>query len=105
MRPKLKLPHTVMFSTEQLLIKGYLKKEIVEAYFPADPYSVDRQFAWAVYLVCQPDDAEQYYQKALDSTYTKRKSDIDDKDQVTVHDNWIEKLLLHEVPRKSIHFC
>ena len=31
--------------------------------------------------------------------------DIDDKDQVTVHDNWIEKLLLHEVPRKSIHFC
>lgn len=55
---QLKLPHSQIFSTEYLLKNGYVKQEVVKSCFPDNPFTVDRQFAWAVYLAKQPDDAE-----------------------------------------------
>ena len=63
-----KLPHTIPFSAEHLLSQGYIKEEVVAEYFPTDPYIVDRQFAWAVYMSRQSEDAKAYFHMALDAT-------------------------------------
>jgi hypothetical protein len=68
-------------------------EQTIKLYFPNEPESVDRAFAWAVYETLMPESAERHFQTTLDDKHGGRKAE--EAPQIQLSRTWLKQLLLH----------
>ena len=74
---------------------------IVAQYMPDDPFIVDRQFFWAIFLKLNQDKAERYIQRVIAMHNEVKPKPAVQKNYVSVHTDFLDELLeFEQKPRK-----
>ena len=74
-------------------------------YFPENPYRVDKEFFWRVWLAAEDEKAERYIKMVFDARSIP-KPKIPSHKYITIDDSFLDKLLEHPVkPGKFSHFA
>ena len=58
--PYRKIPNYQEFSVTNVLENGYILKQTIKDYFPDDPYKVDREWMWRMWLKTSNSKATAY---------------------------------------------
>ena len=57
------IPKYAEFSVKSVIENGYLSKKTIKDYFPDDPYKVDREWMWRIWMKTDKEKALKFLSK------------------------------------------